>query len=209
MVASRHNGEQQLDPPSSPAAYLYTTKRADIRLEKDVRVKVALAIVVGVCGSAHATEWYMVGAREFRPVSSQQEWSTDRGRVYLEFAASEPWLYAPVRLPVGATVESLWCHVYDDSSDAWVSVVLEHHEHFATWLSVGVGNVLRASSSRPEALGAQVVFDVSAESTYAVIKDWDLDLLTTTYYTYYLRYVDNNACGAECGIYSCAVGYQP
>ena len=172
-----------------------------------LRSILTLAMLTFLCGSAEATEWLMVGAIEFKPVTPQTEWSHTLGMAYLDARSPVQSLFAPVRLPAGATVTGLWCHAYDRSSTSFVEVELERWDHLSTSSSIQGRTVLSATTSIPLSSGPRTISDSSPDPAYEVIKDWE-GLVTTTYFTYHLRFNSEEGCGPLCGVFSCSIGYE-
>jgi hypothetical protein len=149
-----------------------------------------------------AADWLMIGPEDFRSSLPITVWADG----VASSTANEPaWLFVPIRLPVGSTVNSLYCQVYDGSTGA---VRIELHERYSDdTASLGSRRMIDLFSAYSANYGHQKIWTHTVTGSN-VIRTWDNSAANNTnrYYSYYLSvYVPAHGYRMK----TCALSYSP
>ena len=168
-----------------------------------LRIVFVVIVALSLWSTAARADWYMIGPEEFHPESSNMTGAiTTTG--YHTSAAGKA--IAPVRLPVGSTVLSFYCQLYDNNANQNMNVSL--FERFSDDNGDLGTRLMARMFSVNTAVGHQKVWAPSIDGS-PVIKHWDSAAAggAARYYTYYVApmFPDGNG---NYKIKSCAIGYN-
>jgi len=163
----------------------------------------ALISFTAVSSVARA-DWYMVGPREFKPENSTLVYGPLADGIKLSGGVAD-YLVAPIRLPAGSAMTSVFCQLYDAASAFDINV---NFQEIQTDDNAGVISRSIFSFNSSGSTGHRKYADTTASGS-AIIKTFDNAAAggANRYYSYVLRVRLNGS--STTALKSCAIGYTP